>query len=132
MCMLAPVVLAVVLVFFGYIAMWTASQSNVPAGIAKFGRILSIILFIFAGLAIVLCGTMRHCCGGHGMMGRGNGDMRGHGPQMMGQQKPDSCSSMMVGQDQGDIGCGKMMSKQAGDEGKDMPAPAHHGMEKKK
>lgn len=68
MCIMMPVVAAVVLVFMGYIALWTAGQNGVEAGVAKFGKILAIILFVFAGLALV-GGAMHSRCRCHGMPG---------------------------------------------------------------
>ena len=49
MFILLPVVAAVILVSAGYFTMWTASRSDTPKGIAKFGSIMAIILFVFAG-----------------------------------------------------------------------------------
>ena len=60
MFILIPVVSAVVLVFFGYLAMWSAHQSNTPAGIAQFGKVMAIILFVFAGLVLVCGMACRH------------------------------------------------------------------------
>ena len=84
MFMLLPVVAAVVLVFLGYAALWSAYQEKVPAGISKFGRIMSIILFVFAGLVIIFGATMRPPCGGPGMMGKMEqmGRMDNNGPCM--------------------------------------------------
>ncbi|MGA2091439.1 MAG: hypothetical protein ABSH12_08300 [Endomicrobiales bacterium] len=79
---MAPVLAAVILVFLGYIALWTASQNNIPAGISKFGRIMSIILFVFAGLVLVFHMAMRPHFRGHGMMGK-MGER--HGSFMRGQ-----------------------------------------------
>ena len=70
MCILLPVVAAVVLVFFGELAMWSAHQSNTPAGISQFGKIMSIILFVFAGLVLISGIACRHHHGMPCMMGR--------------------------------------------------------------
>jgi len=70
MFILIPVVSAVILVFFGYFALWSAHQSNTPAGIAQFGRIMAIILFVFAGLVLVCGAACRHCSKMHGMPGK--------------------------------------------------------------
>jgi hypothetical protein len=75
MFMLMPVIVAVVLVFFGYLAVWTASHKDIPAGISKFGKILSIILYVFAGLVIIFSVTCRPP-----FMGQGRGMMKNMGP----------------------------------------------------
>ena len=85
MCMvLCFVSAAVVLVFMGYFALWSAGQANTPAGISSFGRVMAIILFVLAGLVLVSGVAMRHgCCGGPmmGKMGWGR-------PAMMGGMMP--------------------------------------------
>jgi hypothetical protein len=103
MCILLPVVAAVVLVFFGYLAMWSASQANTPAGISQFGKIMSIILFVFAGLILVSGVARRNHSGMSCMMekmncSRGEGDMKGkmwhHGfgfGQMRDMDKQSAC-----------------------------------------
>ena len=68
MCILMPVVAAVIIVFLGYIALWTASQKDIPEGVAKFGRILAIILYVFAGL-VLIGGVAKSHFKGHGRMG---------------------------------------------------------------
>ena len=100
MCLLVPVVSAAVLVFFGYIALWSAHQSNTPAGVSQFGRIMSIILFVFAGLVLVAGVAHRHhrgmqcgmekmsCCEGvpctqDQTWHRGFGEMRGMDKQRL-------------------------------------------------
>lgn len=85
MCIVMPVVSAVVLVFFGYVALWSASQSNVPAGVAKFGRIMAILLYACAGLALIGSLSMRQPCGGPGMGMKG---YRGAGENMGGKNMP--------------------------------------------
>ncbi len=69
MCIMMPVVAAVVLVFMGYLALWTAGQNGVDAGVSKFGKILAIIIFVFAGLALVSGVAMRHHFKCHRMQG---------------------------------------------------------------
>ena len=71
MCILLPVVAAVVLVFGGYIALWTAGRNDTPKGISQFGRIIAIILFVFAGLVLIAGVARKHCHRGmhDGMMG---------------------------------------------------------------
>lgn len=69
MFILFPVIAAVVLVFFGYAALWSTYQSNLPKGVSQFGRIMSIILFVIAGLVLVLSATMRPGFG-HDMPGK--------------------------------------------------------------
>ena len=70
-----------VLVTLGYFAMWTSSHENTSKGLAGFGRVLSIILFVFAGL-VFLAGMvfsfspevhehMRSMWMKHSMMGEG-------------------------------------------------------------
>lgn len=90
MCMICcSAAAAVVLVFFGYIAMWSASQPNTPAGISSFGKTMAIILFVIAGLALVSGIAMRHGCCSPMMMGRmagcGNASMMQGGP---GEHRP--------------------------------------------
>ena len=53
MLLLFPVIGAVVLVTLGYFVMWTSSQANTPKGVAMFGKVMSIILFVGAGLVII-------------------------------------------------------------------------------
>ena len=84
MFILGHVIGAVVLVFLGYIALWTASQNTIPKEVAKFGKVMSIILYVFAGLVIVFSLTcMNPCCGGM------KGPMGWHGCCMKGgMEKP--------------------------------------------
>lgn len=85
MHILVPIFAASVLVFFGYFALWSAAQATTPKGISSFGRILAIILFVMAGLALVSPVAARHfhrggmmqnaacCCPKPGFMGGSNG-----------------------------------------------------------
>ncbi len=66
--MIFPIAGAVIIVFFGYLALWSASQSNTPGGISSFGKVLAIILFVMAGL-VLIGGIARHGNRGHMMMG---------------------------------------------------------------
>ena len=61
MFLLFPVVIVILLVFFGYSALWSSYQSNIPKGVSQFGRILSLILFVMAGLVIVFGLTFKSC-----------------------------------------------------------------------
>jgi hypothetical protein len=79
MFVLFPLLAASVLVFFGYFALWSSSQANTPKGISSFGRILSIILFVIAGLVLLSPVAMRHFHGQHFM---GRMDMQGRPPCM--------------------------------------------------
>ena len=108
MFIVMPIVAAVVLVFLGYIALWSASQPNTPAGISSFGRVMAILLFVIAGLGLFAGATMGCRMGGMmkggmpcqmGMMqhmqGRGPGAMmpgpegRGMMPEGKGMQNPE-------------------------------------------
>jgi hypothetical protein len=60
MHILFPLVAAAILVFFGYFAIWSSSQPATPKGVSSFGRILSIILFVIAGLALISPVAARH------------------------------------------------------------------------
>jgi hypothetical protein len=60
MHILFALVAAAVLVFFGYFAIWSSSQPATPKGVSSFGRILAIILFVIAGLALVSPVAVRH------------------------------------------------------------------------
>ena len=53
MFILWAIAAASVLVFFGYIAMLGTIQAGVPQSISKFGKILSIALFVVAGLVLI-------------------------------------------------------------------------------
>jgi hypothetical protein len=95
MCMIScSIVAVVVMVFLGYIAMWSASQANTPAGISSFGKVMAIILFVIAGFILVfgiagrrdLCGPMMGKMYGQGnasMMPGPEGGPAGHKPRMM-------------------------------------------------
>jgi len=43
-----------VLVTLGYFALWTSSHENTSKGLVGFGKVLSIILFMFAGLLFLV------------------------------------------------------------------------------
>jgi amino acid permease len=90
------ITLSVVIVFFGYIAMWSASQANIPAGISSFGKVMAIILFVIAGLILIfgiagkgkMCNQMHEkpCCADGASMMPGQeaeGGPAGHKPGMM-------------------------------------------------
>jgi hypothetical protein len=79
MFVLFPLIACSVLVFFGYFALWSSSQANTPKGISSFGRVLSIILFVIAGLVLVSPAAMRHF---HGQCCRGGMEMQGRPPCM--------------------------------------------------
>ena len=90
MCILFPIVAATVLVTIGYFALWISSQANNQKGMAIFGKVLSIILFVMAGLVLVFsitCGPRGHgkmrCMGAPGYMSHCPGEMRG----MMGDKR---------------------------------------------
>jgi hypothetical protein len=92
MCMIGcSIAGAVVIVFFGYIAMWSASMPNTPAGISSFGRVMAIILFVIAGLLLVsgiacrrgFCGPMMGKMGGWGQASMMPMPGCGHMPGMM-------------------------------------------------
>jgi hypothetical protein len=81
------------LVFFGYFAIWSSSQPTTPKGISSFGRILAIILFVLAGLALVSPIAARHfhcACGMNQMQFRGHPGFMGRpqGPWMNRMQMP--------------------------------------------
>jgi len=96
-------------VFFGYFAIWSSSQPATPKGIASFGRILSIILFVIAGLTLLSPVASRHfhhgymmnkteCCGNTSSMGCPQGQwmnkmhMRGdkNRPENVPEEKPEA------------------------------------------
>lgn len=82
MCILPAIVAAVVLVTLGYFAMCNASQPNLSKGLSQFGKILAIVLFCIAGLAIIIgisCPWMmcHKGMGRCGMMGPGMDRMSG-------------------------------------------------------
>ena len=80
MFVIVPLIACSVLVFFGYFALWSSSQANTPKGISSFGRILSIILFVIAGLVLLSPVAMRHFHGQRCCMG--SMDMQGRPPCM--------------------------------------------------
>jgi hypothetical protein len=97
--MIFPITGAVIIVFFGYLALWSASQANTPGGISSFGKVLAIILFVMAGL-VLIGGIARHGQFGRGHMMGGwdkQSMMSGCGP---GNEKP----WMMQGNEKGKPG----------------------------
>jgi hypothetical protein len=79
MFIFCSIIVAVVLVTLGYFALWTTSQANVSKGLSLFGKVMAIVLFITAGLMLLL-GSL--CCGnkcGYGkkMHGRYMSSMKG-------------------------------------------------------
>ncbi|OGS17861.1 MAG: hypothetical protein A3J83_08685 [Elusimicrobia bacterium RIFOXYA2_FULL_40_6] len=44
---------AVMIVTVGYFVLWTASLSSAPKGVAGFGKVMAIILFIIAGCMLI-------------------------------------------------------------------------------
>jgi hypothetical protein len=94
MFILCPIIAAVVLVFLGYLALWTSGQANTPKGVSQFGRILAIVLFVIAAVALILCSTCRSNMGRSCMMGQmgmmGKGNMHGYmGREHMGMKGMD-------------------------------------------
>jgi len=89
MCIFASLLGAVVLVALGYIASWTSMHENTPKGLSAFGKVMAVILYVFAALVLIFglkfgmgsCGKMG--MGGCPMMMgdmekmRGEGEMRG-------------------------------------------------------
>jgi hypothetical protein len=74
MCMICcSIAAAVVIVFFGYMALWSASQANTPAGISSFGRVMAIILFVIAGFILISGIACRRGACGPMMMGKMGG-----------------------------------------------------------
>jgi hypothetical protein len=57
MCIFGALLGSIVLVTLGYLALWTSSHENTAKGLAGFGRVMAIILFVFAVL-VILCGAM--------------------------------------------------------------------------
>jgi len=94
MCMIiCPIAAAVIIVFFGYLALWSSSQANTPGGISSFGKVLAIILFVMAGLVLVAGIAMGHRHFGHGGMMMGKWQDGWNKQQMMqgcnqGEHKP--------------------------------------------
>ena len=107
-----PIFAAACLVFFGYFAMWSSSQPTTPKGVSSFGRILSTILFVIAGLALLSPIAVRQfhggcrmnkmeCCGHPGFMGRPQGpwmnrmQMPGdkNRPETVPEEKPETPAS---------------------------------------
>lgn len=106
---LLPIIPATVLVTLGYFVMWTASQEKTPKGIMLFGKVMSIILFVIAGLIIIAGMTfapimMRKmaCCMNMPCMSEGMGKMHG----MMGMKEG------MTGREKGTSEYTKEMGKE--------------------
>lgn len=86
MFILPSIIAAVVLVFLGYASLWSAYQANLPKNVSQFGKVMSIILFVTAGLVILFSLAVKHPGMGHGRMGMMNfkdnpcmsGQMGGH------------------------------------------------------
>jgi len=92
MFLLMHVVAAVLLVFLGYIALWSSFQQHIPDYVAKFGKVMAIVLYVIAGLVLIFsiasfrCGGM--CCmGWHGHMGKPGMEMMGK----MGKMEKGMC-----------------------------------------
>ena len=82
-----------VLVTLGYLALWTSSHENTAKSLAGFGKVLSIILFVFAGLVIMVGAVFSFSPGVHehmrsmmmtqGMQMKGCSGMEGMHHEMM-------------------------------------------------
>ncbi|MFA5858363.1 MAG: hypothetical protein WC955_04790 [Elusimicrobiota bacterium] len=59
MLIVLPIVITVLLVFLGYVAMWSANRDNVPKHISQFGNVMSIILFVTAALVLIFSLVMK-------------------------------------------------------------------------
>jgi hypothetical protein len=70
-----------VLVTLGYLALWTSSHENTAKALAGFGKVLAIILFVFAGLVITVGAVFSFSPGVHEHM---RSMMMTHGMQMKG------------------------------------------------
>jgi hypothetical protein len=89
MHLIFALVAASFLVGFGYFALWSSTQPATPKGVASFGRILAIILFVIAGLTLVSPVAARHfhrgqaaCCMMDRTQFRGHPGFMGQGPWM--------------------------------------------------
>ncbi len=49
-----PLAAVIVLVFFGYIALLGMNQANISQGTAKLGKVISIALFVIAGIVLIV------------------------------------------------------------------------------
>jgi len=58
-------VACLVLTSLGYFALWTSSHENTSKGLAGFGKVLSIILFVFAGLVFLVGAVLSFSPGVH-------------------------------------------------------------------
>ncbi len=74
------VVCTAVLVTIGYLALWSAAQEKTSSGLAGFGRVMAIILFVLAGLCLLVGLTFS---AKHMMYGKGWGWGMGMGCPMM-------------------------------------------------
>ena len=63
--MIVGLVATIVLVTLGYIALWTANHENTQKGLAGFGKVMAIILFVFAGLTLLAGAGASHMCMWH-------------------------------------------------------------------
>ncbi|MFC1501103.1 hypothetical protein ACFL58_01470 [Elusimicrobiota bacterium] len=79
------VVAAAVLVTLGYLALWSSAHEKTSKGLAGFGRVMAIILFVLAGLAFLMGTT--YCVSGKG---------KGMCGKMMMHHKMDSKDKMGV------------------------------------
>jgi hypothetical protein len=96
MCMI-PVGAAVILVFLGYVALWTSSRSGTPAGVAQFGKVLSIVMYVIAALTLIGSLMMRHCGRHHGMFAKHESKCCA---MMSGQTMSGECQTVKM---QGDV-----------------------------
>jgi hypothetical protein len=119
MHLIFALVAASFLVGFGYFALWSSSQPATPRGVASFGRVLAIILFVVAGLTLVSPVAARHFHRGNFqascMMDRTH--FRGH-PGFMGHFQRPWMNGMQM---RGDKNCPAGMAPQ---EKPENPAPA--------
>ena len=72
-------VASLVLVTLGYLALLASSHENTSKGLMGFGKVLSIILFVFAGLIIIVGAVFSFSPGVHEHM---RSMMTGHSMQM--------------------------------------------------
>ena len=54
MILLVGLVTAAFLVGLGYLNLWAAARQGTPRGLATFGRILGIVLFVIAGFSLLV------------------------------------------------------------------------------
>ena len=92
MLIFSAAVAAAVLVTLGYLALWSSEHEKTSKSIAGFGRIMAIIMFVFAGLGLLMGVAFSAKYGmcelkgkDHGMMmkkmhpGKGMGEIMGKG-----------------------------------------------------